>query len=190
MDGMAGQPKTREKKRAEWRSAQNAEVINYQQKIKENAVAVVKQTRRGAPSKFSDELFDEICAYLALGMSLKQICREIPGMPTSETIRVWLLNDRELSARYARAREAQADFLADELVEIADSVPVDRDAIEKAKLQSETRKWIAAKLKPKKYGDKLDLTSDGEALPTPITALQVNMPAGTQQLPPGEAPKK
>lgn len=67
---------------------------------------------------------------------------------------------------YARAREDQADTLADEIVEIADDGTNDtylnsdgialtnQDVIARSKLRVDARKWIAAKLKPRKYGDR------------------------------------
>ena len=92
------------------------------------------------------------------------------GLPTYTTIMQWLSEDSEISERYARAKEAQADFMADELMEIADSdveMVVDQNGIARRdsvdvnhkRLRVDTRKWVAAKLKPKKYGDKIDMTA-------------------------------
>ncbi len=58
-----------------------------------------------------------------------------------------------IPAQYARAREEQADFYADEIVTIADTEP---DAAT-ARVRVDARKWVASKLKPKRYGDKLAL---------------------------------
>jgi hypothetical protein len=78
---------------------------------------------------------------------------------------------------YARAKEAQLQILADEIQEIADEPQVGEivtikgeerevkmaDMIEHRKLRIESRKWLLAKLAPKKYGDKLAHTgADGE----------------------------
>lgn len=75
------------------------------------------------------------------------------GMPSFSTIKAWLAQDSEFSAQYARAREGQADTLADELVEIADEEPDPQ----RARVRIDARKWYASKLQPKKYGDKLDM---------------------------------
>lgn len=76
----------------------------------------------------------------------------------------------EFLSNYTRAREDQADTLADEIVAIADDGTndtykneegfelVNHDVIARSRLRVEARKWVAAKLKPKKYGDRVDLT--------------------------------
>jgi hypothetical protein len=67
---------------------------------------------------------------------------------------------------YTRAREAQADYLADEIISISDHSEEDHTAftganvVQRDKLRVEARKWIAAKLKPKKYGDKVEVESN------------------------------
>lgn len=80
----------------------------------------------------------------------------------------WLARP-EYAEHYARAREARADFLAEEILAIADdgsddsytdangTKRTDHDAVTRAKLRVDTRKWIASKLWPTKYGDKLDV---------------------------------
>jgi len=96
-----------------------------------------------------------VCLEITEGKSLRSIC-EADDMPTAETIRVWLIEDGEFSVQYARAREEQADFYADEIIDIADTA---KDA-NLARLQIDARKWKASKLQPKKYGDKLNLDAD------------------------------
>jgi|ADGO01.1.fsa_nt_gi hypothetical protein len=80
--------------------------------------------------------------------------------------------------QYARAREMQADLLADEMIEIADNNTGDDAAfvginrIHRDKLRIESRKWIASKLKPKKYGDKVEMNHQGEINHT-ITGMEI-----------------
>lgn len=100
------------------------------------------------------EIYSRICAGIENGESLRDLCSD--GKPTIETIRVWLIEDAEFSAQYARAREAQAEFYADEIIQISDT---EKDAA-KARNRIDARKWKASKLAPKVYGDKLTL--DGE----------------------------
>lgn len=129
------------------------------------------------PKPYDPQIGDEICERLANGESLRKIT--LPKeMPHIATICRWLVANPEFSEQYARAREAQADALADEILDIADDgsndwmadreeeagVAYNGDAVARSKLRVDARKWVAAKLKPKKYGDKLDLTSDGKAL--------------------------
>lgn len=99
---------------------------------------------------------DRVCLEITEGKSLRSIC-EADDMPSAETIRVWLIEDGDFSAQYTRAREEQADFYADEIIDIADTA---KDA-NLARLQIDARKWKASKLQPKKYGDKIDLNHSG-----------------------------
>src|SRR3954451_6383604 len=82
------------------------------------------------------------------------------------------------------AREAQADRFANEIIEIADDtsgdwverdgvVVADHEHIQRSKLRVDTRKWLMARMVPKKYGDKIVLAGDGE---TPLQLVtQINL---------------
>lgn len=125
-----------------------------------------KTAKKGAPSKRTKALVDKILTMLAQGKSLRRICHENPSLPTITTIMNWLNKDKSFLEQYMRAREMGAHFLVEEIIDIADSAK-DRTAVEKARVQVDARKWAASKLAPKKYGDKLDVTSGGEALNLP-----------------------
>ena len=115
------------------------------------------------PNPFTPQIKERICLEIAEGKSLRSICLA-DDMPATQTVRVWLALDAEFAAQYARAREEQADYYADEIIEIADTA---KDA-NLARLRIDARKWKASKLRPKKYGEKLDLTSeDGSMSPKP-----------------------
>ena len=101
-------------------------------------------------SRRKTEAFTHICTEVAVGKSLRKIC-EAPDMPDLSTVRGWINNSDELAKHYARAREEQADFYADQIIEIADAAT---DA-NLARVQIDARKWVAAKLKSKTYGDKI-----------------------------------
>ena len=121
----------------------------------------------GRPTKYSDTLVDTICEQIAMGRSLVNICAEL-DLSYSQVM-VWLQKYPDFTDKYARAKEAQADWYADEMLSVIDNAKSDRNEIERAKVKIEALKWIASKLKPKKYGDKLDLTSAGERIePQPI----------------------
>lgn len=77
-------------------------------------------------------------------------------MPARQTVYQWLMNDASFSDNYTRAREAQADYYADEIADIADT---ETDP-NKARVRIDARKWAAGKLKPKVYGDRLHLDGD------------------------------
>lgn len=122
---------------------------------------------RNKPVEFTEELFISICDRLSEGESLRKICED-SEMPTKATIFRWLRDKKELRDQYARAKEESSDAFAEEMMDIIKDTKEDSNAIQKARLQIDTMKWLMSKQKPKKYGDKLDLTSDGKVLPTPI----------------------
>ena len=121
----------------------------------------------GRPSGYSQELADLICERLADGHSLRAIC-EAEGMPSRSMVFRWLDAYPEFGDQYARAREDQAESLADEIVAIADQMPpmtdsgsTDSGHVSWQKNRIEARKWVAAKLKPKKYSDKIQQEVSG-----------------------------
>lgn len=115
----------------------------------------------GRPSKYSEEMTDKLCELISQGKSLRYIC-SLPEMPSETRVYAWLSENESFRDKYARARELQAEFYANEIVEIADSVQEDVSAVAKARLQVDTRKWVASKLAPKKYGDKVQQEVSGD----------------------------
>lgn len=139
----------------------------------------------GRPTIRTDELEDEILSRLACGESLKDICSE-DDKPNIGTVIRWLSKDETFAQRYARAREMQAEVLADQMLEIADDGTNDwmakRDregnlvgwqlngeAVARSKLRLEQRRWYAEKLRPKVYGAKVAVGGDPDAPPIKTT---------------------
>jgi hypothetical protein len=140
----------------------------------------------GRPTDYSDELAAHICTRIANGEALRQICME-EGMPVHSTVYLWLTKNPTFSDMYTRAREDQADTLADEIQAIADQMPMettDKDGntrfdpsyINWMRLRVDARKWTASKLKPRKYGDRVELAGDKE------NPLQINAQIETKSL--------
>ena len=103
---------------------------------------------------YPPETRDAILERIASGESLSAICKS-DDMPGMSVVFTWLKADSEFSEKYARAREAQADVLFDDILTIAD----DRDEDpRRSKLKIDARIWAASKLKPKVYGDKIETT--------------------------------
>lgn len=130
----------------------------------------------GRPSVYSPELAEEICARLASGEGLRKIC-ESEDMPNASTVHLWVLQDREgFSKQYAQARAIQAEVMFDEILEISDESrkdilgddKSDNARVQAHKLRVDTRKWYMSKVMPKKYGDKIDHTTNGKEIPIPI----------------------
>lgn len=136
----------------------------------------------GRPSIYTQELSDKICEELATGTSLRTVC--IPEeMPSARTVFRWLRTSEEFCQQYARAKEESADAMSEDILDIADDgtndwmwikrggedvqVP-DNEVLQRSKLRVDTRKWIMSKMKPKKYGDRIDMTTNGKDLPIPL----------------------
>lgn len=128
-------------------------------------------TLKGRPSIFSEAIALRICERLAEGESLRAICAD-DDMPSRGTVFNWLLDEKHAAFlnQYTRARELQADTFVDEIPDIADDGR--NDWIEKndpdnpgwlangenarrSQIRIDARKWMAGKLRPKKYSDKV-----------------------------------
>lgn len=134
---------------------------------KQSTTTVTERPQFGRPTKYSNKLATDICTHISNGKSLRQIA-ELENYPSIEAMRVWLIKYPDFAVQYAHARDEQADYYADEILATIENAPSSRDEIERAKVKVEALKWIASKLKPRKYGDKLDVTSDGERIEQPI----------------------
>ena len=138
-------------------------------------MAAPKGKPTGRPSKLTPAVCEEICARLADGESLRSICLS-DHLPEARTVHRWLVTDDAFRQQYARAREIQADTLFDECLDIADDSTGDRKVVgrdgeerevmdsefaQRSRIRIDTRKWMAGKLRPKVYGDKIDVEHSG-----------------------------
>jgi hypothetical protein len=112
----------------------------------------------------SDIVWPIILADIANGASLTAALQRLRPSPSYWWAKDQLRRNPELRSRYEEAVEDRADRLAEELLELADSpIPHGLDGpgksawVQKLRLQIDTRKWIACKLKPRQYGDRVDL---------------------------------
>lgn len=151
-----------------------------------------KQQAVGRPTVYTEALALDICERIASGQALVRICRD-ETMPGITTVYRWLIEREEFRDMYTRAREDQADTLADEIQTIADEPMlgervtvkgkgkkrtrevVTGDMIEHRRLRVEARKWIAAKLKPRVYSERQTLQNpDGTSInAVPVINLTV-----------------
>jgi len=142
-----------------------------------STTAPAKNPAGGRPTDYSESLAARICARLADGESLRSVCRD-DEMPDKSTVFLWLFKYPEFSDQYARAKEESAEAHADDMLDIADDATndwmerLDKDGqgigwqlngehVQRSKLRIDTRKWLASKLKAKKYGDKADVNVSG-----------------------------
>ena len=137
-------------------------------------------SKTGRPTKYSQALVDKVCDGIIEGNSMRTVCKP-DDMPAPSTIFLWLRTHKEFSEQYARACEERTEAMSEDILDIADDgtndwVTVDTEngsyeklngeALQRSRLRVDTRKWLMSKMKPKKYGDKLDLSSESTVVHT------------------------
>lgn len=133
----------------------------------------------GRPTKYCDELIDEICARLSAGESLNRILKSRSEMPAFITIYQWLRKYPDFAKKYDDARVHQAETLADGIIAIADEEPkkiiddkgvvrIDSSYVSWIRNRVDARKWIASKLKSERWSDRMAIggVKDGESIKT------------------------
>ena len=137
-----------------------------------------------AKTIFTKEISKRICEGIMSGKSLAAVCRE-DGIPTVTTVMSWLSKGSENPEKYidfnnflndyTRARECQADYFVDQVIEIADNCTTESDSINKAKMRIDARKWTAGKMRPHKYGVVKSTAQEvGDAMVEYVTAIKAS----------------
>ncbi|MGD0465323.1 MAG: hypothetical protein ABSA84_01315 [Gammaproteobacteria bacterium] len=139
--------------------------------IKKAEKLITKKLKKGRPTNYTLAIVNEICTAIASSSKgIGRLCKDNSGWPNQDTIFTWLKIHSDFSEQYARAKRLQIEVLVDEIIEIADDSSQDsiinkqgqiicnNAKINRARLRIDTRKWIASKLAPKIYGDKIDNT--------------------------------
>lgn len=104
---------------------------------------------------YSPKLVDELCARISSGnSSMAKICAA-DDMPAVQVVYRWLVKYPEFEAKFTQAKANQMDVLAEDMLDIADNST--KDTFKVDRLRIDTRKWLASKLKAKKYGDATQL---------------------------------
>ena len=115
------------------------------------------ENKLGRPTNYTKEKAQTICEMIENGMTLQAIC-ELPDMPTISSIYNWQDEHPEFFESYARARVRKADTLADMVLSEAFN---SHDA-QIGRLRVDALKWMASKLSPKRYGDKIEVESNSQ----------------------------
>ena len=171
----------------------------------------------GRPSTYTEEIALLICQRIAGGEYLKDICAD-PRMPGKTTVHRWMAVTPTFRAAYVRAREAQMEGWADDVLEIADDASgdyvertaqdgsvervYDPEVVQRAKLRIDTRKWLMSKLAPR-YADKVNVDVSGSVdvstlsdaelesrLKAGLAALGIEAAGPLLIVPPASAPPK
>lgn len=163
--------------------------------------------RVGRPTVYNQEIADLICERIATHeLGLKRLCAMYDDMPAKITINQWRNKYPEFAAQYAQAKISQIEILVEEIIDIADDATQDEivndegarvcngEFIARSRLRIDTRKWLAAKLIPRLYGNKDDASvnlkfpsevKDANSL-LPMSA-EVFRALGSQEITPGQA---
>ena len=117
------------------------------------------------PSDYTPEVGDIICERISRMEALAKICDTDDSLPSARTVYRWLRENEDFCQNYTRAKEDQADYLADDTLTICDDQSIDP---QQKRIMVDTRKWLASKFKPKKYGDRIAVAGDSE---NPLTMM-------------------
>ena len=133
-----------------------------------------------------DKVFLDIIQQIELGRSLKNILDDDTYPISRATFYNWLNENPERIELYKKATEIRADGIFDDMLEISDDRSKDTFldaqgnrqqsmvAVNRSRLQLDTRKWVLGRMNPKKYSEKLDITSGGDKLKiVPIVGMQI-----------------
>ena len=133
-----------------------------------------------AQNKLNAAGIDTICTEIADCVTLRDIAAKY-GVSLA-VLSGWLTAHPE---QYARARDAQADKMAEEILQIADDGlndtyldddgkrRTDQDVIARSRLRVDARKWLASKMAPKRYGDKMQNEVTGKDGAPLLTSIEV-----------------
>lgn len=128
------------------------------------------------PTDYTKELAEELCNRVADGNSLRTVCLS-EDMPDKSTIFRWFRLYKEFNDQYAQACDERVEAQHEDLLELGDEAvrlaqwvndKVSNAVVSAVKLKADNMKWSMSKMKPKKYGDRIDHTTNGKDLPTPI----------------------
>lgn len=151
-------------------SEENQEVSENAVKHPENVKSEEIKPKIGRPTVFTQELADHICERISEGESLRSVCRDA-NIPPAGTILRWVAQNSVFREQYDAAMEQRAEYLFEEMFEIADETKLDTietdtgerpnaEWISRSRLRVDVRKWALSKMMPKKYGDRIQHAND------------------------------
>jgi hypothetical protein len=116
----------------------------------------------GQPTTYTPEIGRAICdAIISSQDGLRKTLQAHSGLPPLATVEGWIRNNAQFSSDYADAKRRQIELMADDIIDISRDETLDPND---KRIRIDSLKWLLSKLIPKTYGDKLDLTSDGQQL--------------------------
>src|SRR4051794_14858657 len=112
-------------------------------------------------ARYTRALADEICCRISSGESLRKVCRS-DGMLTEATVRNWVRSNTDgFAARYNEARIMCVEAWSEEIIDIAERNDLDP---QDKRVRIDTLKWLASKLNPRRFGDRLLIDPESSIL--------------------------
>lgn len=121
---------------------------------------------KGRPTVYSEKKVKEILELVSEGIALwKIVCRV--DMPSRTTFYDWMLENPDLRDKYETAKNLATDKFAEEIIDIADDdsgdyieaadgrIVINTNKVRRDELKIKARQWMASKIQPKKYGDRI-----------------------------------
>lgn len=115
---------------------------------------------RGRKSTYTEELAGEIIERITMGESLTNICRDA-HMPRISTVFSWEGLNATFAERLARARRYAVEAWGHQIIDIADKAATSKGGVNKARLQTDVRRWLMSKLRPERYGERVVAVLEG-----------------------------
>lgn len=131
--------------------------------------------KEGRPSNFTEEVGEFICETIAVNPKpLWDLCREHELFPADPcTINRWRWKHPEFGEKFNKAKEFQAQILAEEIIEISDDKSQDWienkkgqmvfnvEHVKRSQLRIDARKYVAGKLARRHYGERMAIEHTG-----------------------------
>jgi len=144
-------------------------------------IEALKPKKIGRPTKWTQEIEDDICARLSRGEPLRAICRT-EGYPEWVTVYNWMESREGFSERVALARENGVEAIAQDTLAMIDAEPryiedakggtrIDAGYVQWLKLRTEQRMKLLACWSPNRYGNRVQVAGDKD------NPLQINIQA-------------
>lgn len=117
------------------------------------------------------EDFKYVIQSIERGQSLRDA---VKGLMSKGTFYQIVDSNEEYKNQYARACEERENSIFEDILVISDDSSADtytdddgnehtnNEAIQRSRLRIDARKWMLSKMRPKKYGDKVELDNKGE----------------------------
>ena len=130
-----------------------------------------------------DKIFNQVISEIELGASLRSILIK-KDMPNRNTFFEWIDKDKIKANQYARAMDLRTELKFESIEQDYSEEPqrdpesgkIDTGWVQLQRLKIDAKKWELGKLKPKKYGDKIDVTTDGEKIVSNTLQIEIIKP--------------